>query len=432
MADAEARLRGSTPPVLLTVADYYGTLAAVRSLGRAGVPVCVADWRFLAPARWSRYAARTMRCPNVGAEPERFLEWLLDAGLQRPGQVLLATSDDIAWILALHQEVLAPRYRLDVPGADGMYALLNKRVLAQTARSAGLDTPETWVPETDAELARIARGARFPLIIKPQTQALLSSGSKGLVVRERAALAEDYRKFASQVRHARSLLEFDPSVSLPLVQEYVSSAGGVYSLSGFVDGSAGIFVCEGAHKVLQRPLHAGVGLCFEEAEVVPTLASRLAAVCERVGYHGVFEAEFVTSGDRYLLIDFNPRFFGQIGFDVARGVDLPLLTYLAAAGDTHALRGVADEARRAARSTGRRVYRNALQLGMFVGMLRLAGRADGCTVRRWVRWVVESRGRATDVVMSRDDWAPAVADLISSVVHQVKHPRSAWRAVRNG
>jgi predicted ATP-grasp superfamily ATP-dependent carboligase len=61
------------PPILLTMADYYGTLAAVRSLGRLGVPITVAESKLLAPARWSRYVTRRVGCPDV-SDSEAFLE----------------------------------------------------------------------------------------------------------------------------------------------------------------------------------------------------------------------------------------------------------------------------------------------------------------------------------------------------------------------
>ena len=54
----------------------------------------------------------------------------------------------------------------------------------------------------------------------------------------------------------------------------------------------------------------------------------------RIGYFGVFEAEFIRLGDERLLIDFNPRFFGQMGFDVARGLPIVGLAYEAALGGT--------------------------------------------------------------------------------------------------
>src|SRR6476469_7140892 len=92
------------PGVLLVVADYHGTLAAVRSLGRAGVPVIVADWRRLVPARWSRFAARTTWCPDLNADPMGFLGWLHELGFREPGLALLPTTDDLAWLYARHRD----------------------------------------------------------------------------------------------------------------------------------------------------------------------------------------------------------------------------------------------------------------------------------------------------------------------------------------
>ena len=53
------------PPVLLTVASYYGTLAAARCLGRHGISVTVADPGYFAPASWSRFATRRLQCPAL-------------------------------------------------------------------------------------------------------------------------------------------------------------------------------------------------------------------------------------------------------------------------------------------------------------------------------------------------------------------------------
>ena len=82
-----AAAAGASAPFLLTMAKYHGTLAATRSLGASGVPVTIADPDLLAPARWSRFASRSVFCPPV-QEPDRFVAWLLDFGTRSPGHVL--------------------------------------------------------------------------------------------------------------------------------------------------------------------------------------------------------------------------------------------------------------------------------------------------------------------------------------------------------
>ena len=64
-----------------------------------------------------------------------------------------------------------------------------------------------------------------------------------------------------------------------------------------------------------------------------------------VGFHGVFDAEFIEDGGRHLLIDVNPRFYNHMAFEVDRGLPLPWLAYLGAVGDGEGLRAAVASAR---------------------------------------------------------------------------------------
>src|SRR5580704_18231331 len=105
------------PPVLLCDAAYYGTLAAVRSLGRAGIPVVVADSVRLAPALWSRFVRQRRRCPPV-MESERFVEWLLGFGESEGQHVLYPTSDELVFLLSAHQGELSARFKMYQPDLE--------------------------------------------------------------------------------------------------------------------------------------------------------------------------------------------------------------------------------------------------------------------------------------------------------------------------
>ena len=64
-----------------------------------------------------------------------------------------------------------------------------------------------------------------------------------------------------------------------------------------------------------------------------TLVEAIRRLCREVGYFGVFEIEFLRVLDRgWAVIDFNPRFYHQMGFDIARGLPLPIWAYLGASG----------------------------------------------------------------------------------------------------
>lgn len=420
------------PPVLLTMGAYLGTLAAARSLARAGVPVTLADAGRWVPTRWSHATARTLACPDVEADPRGFLDWLL-AGAGGGGHVLYPTSDEMAWLVSRHREQLSHHYLLYSPPFPAVNGLLNKRRLYLNCRALGVDAPETWVARDEAELAQVQVMARshFPLIIKPQMQTFLRPHQKGRLVQRPAELLPAYRDFVASTRYGPIALEADPEVAAPLVQAFSPGAQhGIYNLSGFIDDTGELFAVEASRKVLQWPPRLGVGLCFEEAEVSPRLADGVARLCRHVGYFGAFEVEFVEADGRHLLIDFNPRFYGQMGFDVARGLDLPLLVYLAACGEREALGFAVGKALERIRHSEHRVYCNRIELAIALRLLRLAGRIRPGDARRWREWLSRNHDHLTDAVWARGDWRPAALVAATSLLNRARHARSAWRAAR--
>ena len=413
------------------MAGYGGTLAAARSLGRRGIRVVVADGEALAPARWSRHVTRAVDCPQIETAPMAFLDWLLALGAREPGRVLCTTSDCNAWFFARHRETLARHFRLYLPRVDAIYALLNKWRLYEVCTDLGIDVPRTWRPSGIDDLPRVQREARFPVVIKPQTQILFSPHQKGRVVSDAGALRARYREFAAAAIHSPVLLGWDPRAAAPIVQAFVDTAkDGIYGLSGFVDETGELFVVRASRKVLQWPAQLGVGLCFEDVEVCQSLAADVARLCRHVGYFGPFEVEFVRSGDRHQLIDFNPRFFGQMGFDVSRGVDLPYLVYLAATGERRELESAVGVARRQANETPAGVYCHRIDLVIDLQLRRWAGRISRKDCERWRFWL--SRNHVTDAVMDREDWAPGLASAAGALIQRAVHPRSTWRSANEG
>ncbi|MFP2912400.1 carbamoyl-phosphate synthase [Pyxidicoccus sp. 3LFB2] len=415
------------PPVLLFSAGFYGTLAAARCFGRNGIDVTVADPTKLGPASWSRFVGRRVQCPPE-SRAEDFMAWLLEFGRSQPVRhVLYPTSDELAWLVSVHREELAKVFHLYDPGVDAVYGLLNKRKLSEVGQEVGLRLPRTWFPESETDLDTVAREARFPVLIKPTTQILYSTHRKGHPVAEPSQLVEEYRAFARD-GYADMLVKFDPAVSRPMVQEFhPEAAQGIYSLSGFVDETGGLFEVRGAMKVLQRPRRLGVGVCFESAPVREDLADGLKRLCKRLGYHGVFEVEFIQTKDDFLLIDFNPRYYGQMGFDIARGLPLPLLAYHAALGDRDALQR---EAKAAREWRGRgEVFCNRIALEMLLNLQRLSGALPGNEARQWRQWLDTHRGLSVDPLIDSDDLVPTAVEVAQILYGSARHPRAFVRSM---
>lgn len=411
-------------PALLTFARYYGTLAAIRSLGRRGVPVVVADSDRFAFGKWSRYAVRREVSPPL-LPTDRYLEWLLTFGRQNPGHVLYPTSDDMAWLIAEHHVALSQYFTLYTPPLPVIRTLLDKPDLYAACRHVGLDVVQTQYPKSVGELEAIARSTAYPVLIKLATQAFLPSNDKGVVVETHSELIARVRQFVERSWYADSFVSESPDIVWPMIQTYYpESATDVYGLSGFIDQTGQLYDMRATRKVLQYPRKLGVGLCFEEAPIEPQLRDKLADLCRMLGYWGVFEVEFVRprGADSYLLIDFNPRYFHQMQFDVVRGMELPAMVYYAATGNTDRLQDEIEKSKSAGEYFDDRRITHGLLFRLMLLAQRLSGSMTAAEVREWREWYSES-GTVCDMLGGSRDPLPVAVNAAALVRHYMRYPR---------
>jgi thiamine pyrophosphate-dependent acetolactate synthase large subunit-like protein/predicted ATP-grasp superfamily ATP-dependent carboligase len=423
-----ARSARALPPALLGDATWWGTLAAVRDLGSRGVAVTLASDARIAPARWSRHVTRTVGCPS-NLEPARVLEWLLQFGCRTPGHVLYPTSDELAWLIAANREALFPYFRLYSPPVGALVCLLDKRCLGAAARDAGLCVPEAWCPASADEVTRISQEVRFPLYVKPRTQVFASLHGKGQMVGGPADLLAVWRKWRGRARYPSEVVERIPDVDLPLLQASVRRADRILTVDGFIDETGELFCTRGCLKVLQWPRGSGPGICFEAAPVPANLGEGLARLFRRVGFHGVFDAEFIEDDGRAQLIDVNPRFYNHMAFEVERGLPLPWLAYLGAIEDRAALRTAVAEAKREV--GGPRSYVHRLPLRMMLGLQALTGAMSRDERHRWRNRMAGHEDRVTDPTRQEGDPWPGVVELPLELARFVAHPRSYLRHLTN-
>ena len=411
---------------LLLGADYYGTLAAARAFGKAGVKVTMADESRRARGLYSRHVADKLVHPPL-SRPTELVDWLVDWGRRNPGTLLYPPNDHLSWLFAAERDRLGEVFAMYSPREGAVFTLLDKKRLHEACARVGIDVPKTLGP------TEIDRVSTFPQLVKPRTQVYLTSGIKGFIAHDRSELEAEVERFRQLVAFDPVLTARHPDIAEPMFQEYLTAAEtSIFSVSGFVtDG--GDIVARGAMKVLQRPRKVGIGLCFEGRVLGDheggegDLVRKIAALCKEVGYHGAFESEFIVSGDDRLLIDFNPRFYSQMGFDVARGLPLPMLVLHAARGDAARVEEELERAR-AWRATGREVYCHKTMLDLVLGLQGLSGQMSREEVRRWRSWYRDNRETATDAVRDPDDRMPAVVDAAQWVRHFARHPRSFVRS----
>ena len=181
-----------------------------------------------------------------------------------------------------------------------------------------------------------------------------------------------------------------------------------------------------ARKILQQPRSIGIGLCFESTLVDPVLVDQAKRLCERIGYYGVFELEFIVAEGKAMLIDFNGRFYHQIAFDIARGMELPALAYAAATNNQ------AEVTRLMAHGNSEKHddvagFSNHFVLATLVKTQRTLRTMSRKDAARWLDWSRGSHGTMIDAVKDPDDAVPAFVDVAQYLLQSLRHPRAFVR-----
>ncbi|SCK51441.1 ATP-grasp domain-containing protein [Streptomyces sp. WMMB 322] len=313
-------------PVLLLRLDpnpfHHGTLGAVRSLGRTGIEVHLAQGT-PGPVDRSRFVHRMYSLPPDGtsdAELELALSRVSDA-IGRPA-VLIALDDRGAIAVAALADRLRSRGFLLPDTAPGLPArVADKAELAGLCRDLGIAHPVTVAPDSAAAAAREAALLGLPVVAKWSRPWLLPKGMRSTtLVRTPAEAGELYEMSA----HAGS--------RLLLQQRLPGGRGTDWFFHGYADGDRGFLVGGSGRKERSWPPRTGltaVGTWIANHEVEEE-AARLAA---RVGYRGILDLDFRfdPATGTYNLLDFNPRpgaqfrlFTDDGGLDVVRAQHLHL------------------------------------------------------------------------------------------------------------
>lgn len=308
----------SLPPALL-ISTTRPSLPAVRALGLRGVSVWAATQEPGIASR-SRHLKGFFATPHPLTSTAQFIERLLEVSASFCTTPVLLPCDDVTvGVAAAAAGELNRRYRLAVTDPDRVVRLLDKAVQVELVAGAGVRVPRTWTPADALEARRIAREARFPVVVKPRTaqQFLVSHGVKALQVQDLVELTAVLDRFAAM-----------------MVQEIVPGpVESLYEHNSFVDRQGIVRVSSVARKRDEDPKPFGSATAIELVEAPEVDAAGLEVV-RALGFRGSSHSEFKLdgSGGAPVFIEFNPRFAWSAAVQTAGGVDTIFPTYAEAAG----------------------------------------------------------------------------------------------------
>ena len=132
------------PPAIVLDGNQRSALAVVRSLGRHGVPVRVADSVARPLAASSRFCRDSLVHPDASGAPGAFLAWLEELGRKEPETVLLPMTD-LTVPLVLQAGNRLGGLRTALPTLPAYDAVSDKYELYRLAQAAGVRAPKTLV-----------------------------------------------------------------------------------------------------------------------------------------------------------------------------------------------------------------------------------------------------------------------------------------------
>ncbi|WP_052069780.1 carboxylate--amine ligase [Streptacidiphilus albus] len=315
---------------------HHGGVGAIRSLGRAGVPVYAITEDRATPAALSRYLRGRFVWPTVGTEPaEQLLAGLTRIARQvaaREGRrcIALPTDDEAAVLLAENAAELAPYLVIPAVPAELPRALAGKQSLHRLCLEHGVATPRSVLPRTPAELAAAAEELVFPIVAKnADPYARLSDPAVGstTLLADRAALTRLAAGWPAAMPRVL-LQEYLPMEHAEDWIAHLYCAGGGSAGGAEESGADGAAVNQDVVftgvKVRSWPPRGGV-TAHAYTTANPELAEESARFCRAVGFHGICDLDwrYDRRDGRYKLLDFNPRVGAQFRlFETGPGIDL--------------------------------------------------------------------------------------------------------------
>ena len=321
--------------IVLGVNGHPRAVAAVRSLGRAGVPLIGVRSASYTQNCYSRYIQKTH---TVNPTEEELLPFLESLG-REGGGVLFPVYDQYLIVIAKHAESLSKHFTLTIPPWATLSRVMDHALLYEIARREGIHTPAFFKPRDERDLGRIITS--LDLV----NQAYLLKTIPGIgpaevdTGRATKVAGADAATVHSNCYEIHSRLN-----EYPLIVEVIpGEANHCFGVTMVTDRNFEpvLSYCTQRLKLqlyskggFVHPYELGSNVYCESVYDSEAIATTRRLV-KAVGYSGLITLEFRRDprNQRLILIKADPRVVRPTSLSTALGMDTPTALYRLALGD---------------------------------------------------------------------------------------------------
>ncbi len=287
-----------------------------QSLGARGVEVIGCDDVDLTVLSFSQFVSKNCVYASPDQDEEQFIEdLLLIAKDNKPDDdrpyVLMPAFRD-AKIIAKHKDRFEGYIIVACPDFEMIDKVDHKDAFAKTTQELEVESPKTWLPQSEGDVDEALKEIEFPVFIKPPDDV----GGRGISKIDNAdALKTAFKDLQKRYPDEQILIQ--------------SFAKGVdYCFCGLFD--QGTLVASMVYHNLQKfPKETGSGVVREtvESKRFDDIAQKLMGPLK---WHGVAGIDFMwdeNEDSTPTMIEVNPRFWAGLDHSIKSNVDFPWLLY---------------------------------------------------------------------------------------------------------
>jgi predicted ATP-grasp superfamily ATP-dependent carboligase len=273
---------------------------------------------------FSRYCHKFFQVPSVETSEKVLISFLSGIEGKIEGSVVLFPSSDLFCMnLAKAKPKLGDRC-IFLTARSAIETLVRKRRFYASLDKSGVPHPLTRFPENCKDVEMIGKTLDYPLLVKPSISQLFLNLGKGLIV------------WSKEDLEARCKLLIKNNIEFVIQELIPGPPTNLFGLTGYLDRNhnpKGLFAYR---RIREWPIGLGCNSLIESVPIssVQILKEITLGYLKRIGYTGIFEAEFKKDhrDGSFKILEINARSWWQNHFPTACGLNLVMMAYLDAIG----------------------------------------------------------------------------------------------------